>query len=236
MGDFDFEPIRGVPAKLPDGEKILWQGEPYWLTLAMDVFHIRLIAIYFAAIAVWRIADGFYVNQQSAEILFSVLWVLPWAFAAIGILSLIAVFYAKTTVYTITNKRVIIRTGVAFSKAINIPFAKIASAWCKTYRAGTGDIPLTLSGNDKFSYIVLWPCARPWKFSKPEPMIRAIKNATEAANVLAEALAAEYQLQDAQAAKQYKNKAARPQGADAQRLTDAKRPAKESLVLAEVAE
>ena len=33
--DFDFEPIRGLPALLPAGEKQLWQGSPHWKSQAI---------------------------------------------------------------------------------------------------------------------------------------------------------------------------------------------------------
>ena len=28
--DFDFEPVRGLPQVLPEGERLLWQGAPRW--------------------------------------------------------------------------------------------------------------------------------------------------------------------------------------------------------------
>jgi hypothetical protein len=40
-GDFDFEPVPGLPAELPAGETMIWQGRPQWRSLAVRAFHIR---------------------------------------------------------------------------------------------------------------------------------------------------------------------------------------------------
>ncbi len=34
--DFDFDPVPGLPERLPAGEEILWQGRPEALTLARE--------------------------------------------------------------------------------------------------------------------------------------------------------------------------------------------------------
>ena len=52
--DFAFEPIRGLPDHLPKGERLLWQGAPDWRLLAIQAFHVRKVAIYFALIAAWH--------------------------------------------------------------------------------------------------------------------------------------------------------------------------------------
>jgi hypothetical protein len=35
--DFKFEPIRGLPEQLPEGEHILWQGAPDPRVLAREI-------------------------------------------------------------------------------------------------------------------------------------------------------------------------------------------------------
>ncbi|MEM9472422.1 MAG: PH domain-containing protein, partial [Pseudomonadota bacterium] len=40
-GDFAFEPIPGLPALPPAGEKILWQGRPSRNAMAVQFFHVR---------------------------------------------------------------------------------------------------------------------------------------------------------------------------------------------------
>ena len=49
------EPIPGLPEELPEGERILWRGGPDWKSLAMHVFHVRAVAIYFALILAWKV-------------------------------------------------------------------------------------------------------------------------------------------------------------------------------------
>jgi hypothetical protein len=36
--DFAGEPIPGLPADLPEGEKLLWQGSPGWRSQGDDLF------------------------------------------------------------------------------------------------------------------------------------------------------------------------------------------------------
>ena len=33
-GDYEFEPVPGLPEELPPGEMLLWQGAPDWKTIA----------------------------------------------------------------------------------------------------------------------------------------------------------------------------------------------------------
>jgi len=53
--DFNFEPIRGLPEKLPEGEYILWQGAPKPAALAREALGLRWVAGYFALLTIWRI-------------------------------------------------------------------------------------------------------------------------------------------------------------------------------------
>src|SRR4029079_541317 len=96
---------------------------------------------------------------------------------------------ARSSIYTITNRRVVLRFGVALPMTLNVPFAVIGNAALKTYRDGTGDIPLTLSGTERVSYIALCPQAPPGHTEKPEPMLRSVPEAAQVAKTLGEALA-----------------------------------------------
>ena len=114
---------------------------------------------------------------------------MPVALAAAGILGLYAWLSARSSVYTITNRRVVLRFGVALPMTLNVPFAVIGNAALKPYRDGTGDIPLTLTGTERVSYVALWPHARPWRTAKPEPMLRSVPDAANVAKILGQALA-----------------------------------------------
>ena len=92
--------------------------------------------------------------------------------------------------YTITNRRVVMRIGVVLEITVNFPFRVIESAGLRVYPDGTGDIPLLLAGEDRIAYVHLWPHARPWRAARPEPMLRGVPDAAHAADVLSRALAA----------------------------------------------
>jgi hypothetical protein len=191
MSEHDFEPVRGLPGVLPEGETILWQGEPRWFDLATEAFHIRAVAGYFAAMLTWRTVDAVMHGQAASTAILSALSVTPLAAAALGLLAGMAWLNSKTTVYTITNKRVVMRFGAAVSKAINIPFGIIETAALKAGPNGAGDLALTLKAPNRLALLHIWPHARPWRMAAPQPTLRALPNASAAAAVLASAMQAE---------------------------------------------
>ena len=187
--EFAFEPVRGLPEKLPKGEHILWQGAPDWWALARSAFHVRKVAVYFGILIVWQIVSSMWDGKGVQETVAGAGILLGVAIVAIALLCLLAWLQARSTVYTITNKRVVFRSGAALTLAVNIPYRRIVSAGFKENRDGSGDIPLQLSSNDRVAYFHLWPHARPWRFTRPEPMLRGMPDAAEVAQVLSQALA-----------------------------------------------
>ena len=188
MSEHDFEPIRGLPGELPPGETILWQGAPNWLALAQSAFHIRAVASYFAVMLGWRAGVAVAGGEAPLKALEAAAMVTPLALLALGILAFFAWLNSATTVYTVTNRRVVMRFGAAIPKAINIPFTIIEGAAMKPMGGGNGDLALTLKAPNKIAFLNLWPHARPWRVAAPEPTFRAIPNATAAAAILASAL------------------------------------------------
>jgi hypothetical protein len=69
MNEFEHEPVRGLPEKLPAGERILWQGTPSWRALAIRAFHARKVALYFAALVVWRLALAWHDGEPARDAL-----------------------------------------------------------------------------------------------------------------------------------------------------------------------
>ncbi len=190
MSELDEAPIRGLPEHLPAGERILWQGAPAWRSLAVRAFHVRKIALYCGALLLWSaiadIADG----RSVAAAVLGAVWLTPIALAACALPAGLAWLFARTSVYTITDRRLVMRVGVALPMSINLPFGRIAAADLKLYRDGTGDLPLRLGAADKIAYLALWPHARPWHVSRPEPMLRALAQPQAVAQLLAQAIAA----------------------------------------------
>jgi Bacterial PH domain len=189
-GEFETEPVRGLPELLPADEQMLWQGSPDWRSLALRAFHARKVAIYFGAMLVWRIASGVADGHSVVASLAAAGRLLPLAVAATGVLVLFAWLASRAAVYTITSRRVVMRIGIALSMTINIPYRIIEGAQAKLFADGTGDIPLRIAPPDRIAFLILWPHCRPWRVGKPEPMLRSIPNAAVVAQKLAKALAA----------------------------------------------
>jgi hypothetical protein len=189
-GEHDTEPVHGLPEALPSGEQILWQGAPDWKALALRAMHVRTLGIYFGILVTWRVVTLLTEGEGVAHSLLTSLWLVAAGLCAIGILGLIAWFTARTAVYTITNKRVVMRVGVVLTVTFNIPFGTLKAAGLRAYGDGTGDIPLTLSDDVRISYLHLWPHARPWHVARPQPMLRAIPHVAGVAEILSRAAAA----------------------------------------------
>lgn len=189
--EHEFEAQPGLPERLPADEKVLWQGSPDWLRLARERFHLSALAGYFAAILVLR--AGFVISEGESvgEALMAVTMLLPLVVFALGIVASVAWLSSRTTVYTITDKRVVMRIGIVLSLTFNLPLRQLEAADVKLTKDGHGNIPLTLGGTDRIAIVHLWPHVRPWRVAKPEPMLCCIPDATHAAEVLHRAWTAE---------------------------------------------
>jgi hypothetical protein len=121
------------------------------------------------------------------------------ACVALGLLALTAWLSASTTLYTITNKRIVMRIGIVLTLTFNLPFSRIQAAQIKNSMHGKGDIALDLQGPDRIAYLHLWPHARPFCINNPEPMLRNIANVKEVATIIANAWAIENQVSLVQA-------------------------------------
>jgi hypothetical protein len=189
--DFAFEPRRGLPGVLPPGERLLWQGTPNWRGLAVRSFHVRKIAAYFAFLALWRIATGVAGEQSVKSLAIGAGFIAVLGVAAIATLAGLAYLNARSAVYSITTRRVLVRQGVAVPVTLNLPLQYIEAAGLRLFRDGTGDIAMTICHAQRIAFIINWPHLKPGRFTRPEPSLRALDDAREAARILAGALAAE---------------------------------------------
>jgi hypothetical protein len=184
--DFAFEPVPGLPAHLPKGEQMLWQGRPDTWALAREAFLLRWAVGYLMVVAAIR----FVVALADAPVGYALAVSLPYAILGLlagAILLLMAWAQARATVYTITTERVAMRIGAALSVTFNLPFAQLAAARIDLRKGGTGTIAIETTGEDKLSYLVLWPHVRPWFMKKPQPALRCIPDAARVAELLSEA-------------------------------------------------
>lgn len=175
MSEYGHEPIRGLPGVLPADEHIIWQSAPDWKNLALSALHVRLPVAYFAALSIWAIARGELQSAASFVLLGAVVTAL-FALFAWGV--------EQTSVYTLTNKRLVLRIGVALNKCVNVPLGEIESANLKMLASGHGNIVLTLKGPPRLGYLMLWPHARSLRIIRPQPMLRAIPDARNVAAML----------------------------------------------------
>jgi hypothetical protein len=188
VSEFETEYAPGLPAPLPKGERLLWQGKPRWRSLAVHAFHVRSIAIYFAILTVWR---GTIVASDGGDmigVIAAMAWIALLAVAAIAVLGLLAWLSARSTIYTVTDQRILMRFGIALPITLNIPLRVVDGVSLARHRDLTGDIAVTVSGSDRVAYFVLWPHARPWRVNRPEPMLRSLAKSEEVARVLSRAL------------------------------------------------
>ena len=179
----DFNGIKGLPESPPDGEEVVWQGEPKWGALSTRLFRVRLVLVYFALLAGFT---AFISEAAGPEILATFVWQLSLAGLAVLILIGLAWLYATTTVYTVTDKRLVLEFGVAFTMSLNIPWDLVESAATKNFNDGTADLVITLQQGNAISYVTLWPFARPWHFLKVQPMLRGVEDHADLAKAIAD--------------------------------------------------
>jgi hypothetical protein len=183
--DFDFDPVPGLPERPPADEKILWQGRPNTLALARDALGLTWVAGYFVLLALWRsIASS--ADLPAVQAAAVALPYLALGLVACGVIYLIALIQARSTLYTVTTARVAMRIGV-LTITLNLPHRQILSASLDLRRNGTGTIAFTTPEDTKLSYLVCWPHVRPWRMRHTEPALRCIPEAAHVARILAEA-------------------------------------------------
>lgn len=175
--------IPGVEEPLPAGERLLWHGRPSARAVAKHVFHLRALAAYFAAVVLARLVLG--GNATPA----GVAAFLLAALVALGVFAGVSFWVARSTVYAITNRRVVLKVGMAMPMTLNVPLRCVASAGVREWADGTGEIVLALDGVDRFAYFVLWPHARPWRFVRPEPALRGLASPRAVGALLRQAAA-----------------------------------------------
>ena len=184
--DFAVEPIVGLPELLPKGEVILWQGRPNWLRLTIESLNLWWVIGYFGLLVAWRFVTVIDYLPLGTAVSVSVPFLFVAAFVGLLLCS-IGYIQARSTVYTITNRRVVMRIGAALTMTLNLPFTKIDNAAVAKKRGGFGNIAFETSGNTKFSYFVLWPHARSWYFGKPQPTLKCIPDIEKVSSILGEA-------------------------------------------------
>lgn len=184
--DFAFDALPGLPERPPKGELILWQGRPDPWALARDAYKLRWFAAYFAIVVIWR------AGAASADGGLSLALAVGLPYLVLGLTGLAIIYglawaQARTTTYTLTTARVVMRIGAALPVTFNLPFAQVGAASLDLRRDGTGTIALQTLGETRISVMVAWPHIRPGHWKDSQPALRSIPDAARVARMLAEA-------------------------------------------------
>jgi len=189
--EHELEPQYGLPERLPADERILWQGSPDARVLARSAFHLRKLVLYFAVLIALQAAHVAADGAAVADVLLAMVW--PAGLSALGLLGVwtLAWLTARTAVYTVTDRRVVMRIGIVLTLTFNLPLRTIESAAMRQGPEGHGDIVLALKGPDHIAWLHLWPHARPWHLARTQPMLRALPQVAEVATLLQRAWSAQ---------------------------------------------
>jgi hypothetical protein len=178
--------IEGAPEALPEGEQILWEGKPDRAALARHAFHTRGLTVYFTVvIGLWAINTR--KALESDAFMTMLLLQVGLAALAIAIAHGLAYASARTTTYAITDKRVVMRIGIVLPMTLNLPYRFVEGASTRVFKDGSGQIAIQLSASERLAWLVLWPHVRPWRVSKPEPVLRGLRDFENVGRILREA-------------------------------------------------
>ena len=172
--EYEFEPQFGLPERLPSDEQVLWQGAPDVRTLAASAFHLRKLVLYFGLLVLACVWPALQSGEGLMAVIQAVKWIVPLSLTGLLCVWTLAWMTARTTVYTVTNKRIVMRLGIVLTVSFNLPLKRIAAADVRSLEGGFGDISLALQGDDRIAWVHLWPSVRPWHINQPQPTLRAI--------------------------------------------------------------
>jgi len=193
----EFEPTFGFPESLPTSEKVLWQGSPCAWLIARRIFFLPYLFFYFLMFSCLALIVNSDVLTLK-DLFVKFLSYMSLGMVAIFILLAISFLISSTTLYSITDKRLVMRIGIVLNLSLNIPFSKIETAARKAYPDKSGDISLKLVADNKIAYLHLWPHCRPWFFSSPRPRLSCLKDV----EVVASHLTSSWEEQKKSSAKQ----------------------------------
>lgn len=187
--EHDGEPVPGLPEALPAGETLLWQGRPQVEGFATRALGLRGLALYFGGLILLQAAIGFSQGGGLVQVGGGLAISAAIGLVCLGLLWVIGRAAARATIYTITNKRVVLRVGIALPMIINLPFTVIGSVARAVRPDGTEDVVLSVVKPAHVSWIALWPHVKLGSILRPQPVLRALPQESGAAQLLARAVA-----------------------------------------------
>ncbi len=183
--DFATEPVEGLPELPPEGERILWQGRPAWWQLTWESLSVPWIAGYFVFLALWRFGAVFDLMPFGQAVGASVPFLILGALVIAGLM-IVGFVQARSTMYTVTNKRIAMRIGAALTVTLNLPYTQVKNASLSLRKNGTGTIAIEPSSEMPLGYAMCWPHVRPWYIRNTQPALRCIPEAEKVARMIAD--------------------------------------------------
>jgi hypothetical protein len=187
------EPVRarisGVGEPLPAGETLLWEGRPDLSAIAFRVLHLRLLVVYWGVVAAGFVAFGLAGGKGGGALAADLAWLVVVGLLGSGILFLFATAIRRSTTYALTDRRVVIRLGMAFPSVLNLPLHRIDAVDYRPTGARHGEVVLSPAGGEQVGWLYLWPHAQPRAFRNPKPAFRALSGAEEVGRMVAREVA-----------------------------------------------
>jgi hypothetical protein len=177
-----------LPEDIPPGERVLWFGRPNWIALYRNAYRADFVAGYFLLLASWNAIEASSLGVGASMIAGG--RALGIGLAALALLAVLAWSSARTALFVITSRRVVMKIGVALQIFYNVPFSRIRNAALRVDKDGTGELALQLAPGKRIGYLNLWPFARPFHFADPEPALRGLTQAQQVGDILGRALTA----------------------------------------------
>ncbi|SEO74134.1 PH domain-containing protein [Methylobacterium sp. UNC300MFChir4.1] len=181
-------PTRPVGVRLEPGERILWQGRPLASALRRHLLKGRWLAAYFVLLLGWKLALIVALRGLRPQEVFDTAVLLAQGAALAVILAYLAWALARSTTYTVTSLRIVIRHGIALQGSVDIPMRAIRSVAVRIHHDGTGDVALTVRDGAGVGLSKLWPHVRGLNLSAPVPMLRGLPDAAVLGTQLARRL------------------------------------------------
>ena len=178
-----FEVHKNILDAIPEGESILWKGKPSFWGFSWYFFGLKLLAFYLIILSVVFAARLTVTDFFTAFVVDFLPFLLSGILTSI-ILMALAKIQSQSSVYIITENRVIIKSGAALSFLISMPFKKIKAVNLQKRKGSLGTISFELNSGKRVPYISCWPSVRPWRFKKTEPAFSCIENVDEVATIL----------------------------------------------------
>ncbi|TVP73655.1 MAG: PH domain-containing protein [Gemmatimonadales bacterium] len=178
--------LPGVEEPLPPGETLLWSGQPELGATARHVFHLRALLVYWAVVAAaflaWTAVEGASVGALAADLA----WLAVVAGVGTAIVYGFAFMVRKTTLYAITDRRVVMKIGITLPAVLNLPYHTLGRVDLRSFPDGSGDVVLTPATGDRVGWLFLWPHNRPWRVRDPQPALRGVANAEQVGRWIAD--------------------------------------------------